>query len=68
LHAALAAEGMRFEKKGSGALLWVGDRAVKASVAGRDCSMSALKKRLGEYMPGPTVPSLPVAKEPLAGL
>jgi hypothetical protein len=65
LHAALAAEGMRFEKKGSGALLWVGDRAVKASVAGRDCSMSALQKRLGEYMPGPTVAPLPARPRPL---
>jgi hypothetical protein len=55
LHAALAAKGMRFEKKGSGAVLWVGDQAVKASAAGRDCSMSALQKRLGEYIPGPTV-------------
>ena len=29
LHAALAPKGIRFEKKGSGALLWVGDRAVR---------------------------------------
>ena len=55
LHAVLAPKGIRFEKKGSGALLWVGDQAVKASAAGRDCSMSALQKRLGEYVPGPTV-------------
>jgi Relaxase/Mobilisation nuclease domain/Large polyvalent protein-associated domain 7 len=55
LHAALTPKGIRFEKKGSGALLWVGDQAVKASAAGRDCSMSALQKRLGEYVPGPTV-------------
>jgi hypothetical protein len=55
LHALLAAKGMRFEKKGSGALLWGGDQAVKASAAGRDCSMAALQKRLGEYIPGPTV-------------
>jgi len=65
LHAALAAKGMRFERKGSGALLWVGDRAVKASAAGRDCSMSALQKRLGEYMPGPTVPAPPASPRPL---
>ena len=51
LHEALAAKGMRFEKKGSGALLWVGDQPVKASAAGRDCSMSALQKRLGEFEP-----------------
>ena len=44
-----AQTGMRFEKKGSGALLWIGDQPVKASGAGRDCSMSALQKRLGEF-------------------
>jgi hypothetical protein len=42
---------MRFERKGSGAILWVGDEAVKASSAGRECSMSALEKRLGEFEP-----------------
>jgi hypothetical protein len=49
LHEMLGAVGMRFEEKGSGALLWVGDQPVKASTAGRDCSMSALQKRLGEF-------------------
>ena len=42
---------MRFERKGSGAILWIGDEPVKASSAGRDCSMSALQKRLGEFTP-----------------
>ena len=51
VHEALAEKGMRFEKKGSGAILWVGDQPVKASSAGRDCSMSALQKRLGEFEP-----------------
>ena len=60
----LAAKGIRFEKKGSGALLWVGDQPVKASAAGRDCSMSALQKRLGEYVPGPTVTTPPVRSAP----
>jgi relaxase-like protein/conjugative element/phage-associated large polyvalent protein/DNA relaxase TraI-like protein/DNA primase RepB-like protein len=49
LHKALAQHGMRFEKKGSGAILWIGDEPVKASCAGRDCSMSALQKKLGEF-------------------
>jgi relaxase-like protein/conjugative element/phage-associated large polyvalent protein/DNA relaxase TraI-like protein/DNA primase RepB-like protein len=65
LHAALAPKGMRFEKKGSGALLWVGDQAVKASAAGRECSMSALQKRLGEYMPGPAVTTPRSVRRPL---
>jgi Relaxase/Mobilisation nuclease domain/Large polyvalent protein-associated domain 7 len=64
LHAILAAKGMRFEKKGSGAVLWVGDQAVKASAAGRDCSMSALQKRLGEYMPGPMIAPPPARPRP----
>ncbi len=51
LHAELAGRGMRFERKGSGAVIWVGDVAVKASTAGRDCSMSALEKRLGDFTP-----------------
>ena len=45
---------MRIEAKGSGAVVWVGPIAVKASVAGRDCSMAALERRLGEYV-GPPV-------------
>jgi hypothetical protein len=51
VHAQLAERGMRFERKGSGAVLWVADVAVKASTAGRDCSMSALEKRLGDFTP-----------------
>jgi len=56
LHAALAAHGMRYEKKGSGGLLWVGEQPVKASAAGRDCSMAALRKRLGEFEPAAPTP------------
>ena len=52
MHEALAEKGMRLERKGSGAILWIGDQPVKASSAGRDCSMSALQKRLGEFQPG----------------
>ena len=51
IHARLAEREMRIEPKGSGAILWVGDVAVKASTAGRDCSLSALEKRLGEFVP-----------------
>jgi Relaxase/Mobilisation nuclease domain/Large polyvalent protein-associated domain 7 len=51
MHEALAEKGMRLERKGSGAILWIGDQPVKASSAGRDCSMSALEKRLGEFQP-----------------
>lgn len=67
LHEQLAERGMRFEKKGSGALLWVGDTAVKASTAGRECSMSALQKRLGDFSPHRDMPMVrPRSPEPVA--
>ncbi len=56
LHDALAARGMRYEKKGSGALIWIGEKPVKASAAGRDCSMAALRQRLGEFEPASSTP------------
>jgi hypothetical protein len=66
LHSLLAERDMRFERKGSGAVLWVGDVAVKASVAGRDCSMSALERHLGEFIPArEPAPARKVAPEPL---
>lgn len=53
LHACLAEHGIAFEKKGSGAILFVGDIAIKASKAGRDISLSKLISRLGPYGPRP---------------
>ena len=53
LHRELAAKGMRYEKTGSGATLFVGDVGVKASSADRDASLSKLQKRLGTYQPAP---------------
>jgi hypothetical protein len=62
----LAREGIRFERKGSGAILWIGTEAVKASSAGRDCSMSALEKRLGELTVGRKLQEMPLrAPEPI---
>ncbi|MBQ8173424.1 MAG: relaxase/mobilization nuclease domain-containing protein [Mailhella sp.] len=49
LHEELAEVGLRFEKKGSGALVWVGDVAVKASSVDRAFSMPKLVKKLGEF-------------------
>lgn len=65
LHSALAPIGARFEPKGSGAVIFVGDVGVKASTAGRTCSFAALCKRLGEYAP-PPADLLPAAPEPVA--
>lgn len=49
LHALLAEQGMRYERKGSGALIYVGDVALKASNVDRQASFSAMQKRLGLY-------------------
>ena len=52
LHAGLDAVGLRFSRKGSGAVIFVGDTAVKASSVDRNFDMSKLCKRLGEFKPG----------------
>lgn len=52
LHKKLAAAGLRFERKGSGAIIFVGEIAVKASSVDRAFSMGKLCKRLGEFVPG----------------
>ena len=52
LHAGLDAVGLRFVRKGSGAVIFVGDTAVKASSVDRKFSLSRLSKRLGEFTPG----------------
>ena len=52
LHEKLAAVGLRFERKGSGAIVWVGETAVKASSVDRAFSMKKLCARLGEFEAG----------------
>jgi hypothetical protein len=49
LHARLAEQGIAFERKGSGAVLHIGETVIKASQVGRDISLSKLEKRLGAY-------------------
>lgn len=51
LHDNLKAAGARYERKGSGAIIHVGDVPVKASDVDRKASFSALQKRLGAYQP-----------------
>jgi len=51
LHKKLAEKGLRFEKKGSGAIVFVGEKAVKASSIDRDFGLSKLCKRLGDFVP-----------------
>lgn len=52
LHQKLAGAGLRYEKEGSGAVVFVGEIAVKASSVDRAFSMGKLCKRLGEFVPG----------------
>lgn len=69
LHKKLAAVGLRFEKKGSGAVIFVGDIAVKASSVDRAFSMGKLCKKLGEFEEG-TYPDVlgKVAPEPVSSV
>jgi hypothetical protein len=50
-HAQMAEAGMRYERKGSGAIVHVGDVPIKASDVSRAASLSAMQKRLGPYQP-----------------
>jgi hypothetical protein len=58
LHEGLAKAGLRFEKKGSGAVVFVGDTAVKASSIDRNFGLSKLCKRLGDYESGNYEPEM----------
>lgn len=49
LHVGLAAVGMEYMSKGTGATLIVVGVHIKASAVGRDCSMKALTRRLGPF-------------------
>ena len=51
LHQGFSESGMRYERKGSGAIVWVGEHPVKASKVARGASLSALTKRLGPFQP-----------------
>jgi hypothetical protein len=53
LHVALAERGMRYERTGSGAKVFVGNTAVKASRVARDASIGKLERRLGPYRTAP---------------
>ncbi len=73
LHQKLAEQGLRFEKKGSGAIIFVGDVAVKASSVDRAFGMGNLCKRLGEFVPAPAVgetdtPPPPLPPEPVSAV
>ena len=49
LHQNLALKGFELERKGNGAILKQGDKAIKLSQVSRNSSFSKLAQRLGEY-------------------
>jgi hypothetical protein len=53
LHRDLAERGMRYVKMGSGAVVYVGEVAVKASSVAREAGFGRLQKRLGPYQAAP---------------
>lgn len=66
VHRALAEVGCRFEKKGSGAVLYVGDVPVKLSKVSQKLSLKKMEKRLGVYeAPKEKLEVKPVEAEPL---
>jgi ribosomal protein S30 len=60
VHEGLAQVDMRYERKGSGAMLWVGDQPLKASCIGREFSRSRMEERLGEFQPDSRSNSMPL--------
>ena len=69
LHEKLAAVGLRFEKKGSGAIIFVGEIAVKASSVDRAFSMGKLCNKLGDFEEGTSPDVLEkVAPEPVSSV
>lgn len=51
IHKQLADIGIQYRKKGSGAILLVGETAIKASSVDRAASLGTLEKRIGTYEP-----------------
>jgi len=51
LHSWLAAEGIRYEKKGSGARIVIGERDLTATTANWAASIAKLTPRLGDFAP-----------------
>ena len=65
LHTSLASMGMRYVKTGSGAVVFVGGTAVKASSIDRNASLIRVQTRLGPYQPliNGTLAMTPIALE-----
>jgi hypothetical protein len=63
LHQGLASVGMRYEKSGSGAVVFVGVTPVKASSIHRAASLKRLQKRLGQYQASDQLALVPTTGE-----
>ncbi|MBD5417612.1 MAG: relaxase/mobilization nuclease domain-containing protein, partial [Desulfovibrio sp.] len=67
LHEGLREAGLRFERKGSGGIVFVGDKAIKASSIDRRFSLAKLCKRLGDFIPGDyAAPMTKIEPEPVS--
>lgn len=67
LHRGLHEAGLRFGQKGSGGIVFVGGKAVKASSIDRRFSMVKLCKRLGDFIPGDyAAPMSQIEPEPVS--
>ena len=60
VHEGLAQVDMRYERKGSGAMLWVGNQPLKASCIGREFTRSRMEERLGEFQSDSRANSIPL--------
>ncbi len=63
VHVGLAQVNIRYERRGSGAILWVGDQQLKASCIGREFSRSRMEERLGEFQPDTRANPTPQQRE-----
>ena len=68
MHARLAEVGLRFEKKGSGAVIWVEEIAVKASSVDRSFSLKKLIGRWGPFIAGTYPAQQPHTPEPVSAV
>lgn len=59
---------MRYVRKGSGAVIHVGETVVKASSVDRNFSLGKLCKRLGEFEDSLCLPAVPPAQPSLSAM
>ena len=64
LHTGLAKVGMRYVRKGSGAVIYVGETPIKASSVDRNFAIGRLVKRLGEFEASTCTTEIAPAPEP----